>query len=114
VDLGVLTVDKAVPDSADAEKKLLFLPGQLTDGIKESDDPLIDIRDGAYALSFSRRNPRLVGLRGCAGSWANSGHANSGHRVDRNWCLVRYRSSAQESPDVWSRVGALVSFSCAA
>jgi catalase len=32
---------------------LLFLPGQLTDGIEEPDDPLIDIRDGAYALSFS-------------------------------------------------------------
>jgi hypothetical protein len=42
VDLGVLTVDKAVPDSAEAEKKLLFLPGQLTDGIEESDDPLIE------------------------------------------------------------------------
>ena len=56
VDLGVLTVDKAVPDSAEAEKKLLFLPGQLTDGIEESDDPMIDIRNGAYALSFSRRN----------------------------------------------------------
>src|SRR6516225_10630150 len=56
-ELGVLTVDKVVPDSAEAEKKLLFLPGQLTDGIEESDDPLIDIRDGAYALSFSRRNP---------------------------------------------------------
>ena len=41
----------------EAEKKLLFLPGQLTDGIEESDDPLIDIRNGAYALSFSRRNP---------------------------------------------------------
>ena len=37
-------VDKAVPDSAEAEKKLLFLPGQLTNGIEESDDPLIDIR----------------------------------------------------------------------
>jgi catalase len=55
-ELGVLTVDKVVPDSADAEKKLLFLPGQLTDGIEESDDPLIDIRDGGYAVSFSRRN----------------------------------------------------------
>ena len=57
VELGVLTIDKAVPNSAEAEKKLLFLPGQLTDGIEESDDPLIDIRNGAYALSFSRRNP---------------------------------------------------------
>jgi hypothetical protein len=54
VELGVLTIDKAVPNSAEAEKKLLFL---LTDGIEESDDPLIDIRNGAYALSFSRRNP---------------------------------------------------------
>src|SRR5215469_10318105 len=57
VELGVLTIDKAVPNSAEVEKKLLFLPGQLTDGIEESDDPLIDIRNGAYALSFSRRNP---------------------------------------------------------
>jgi catalase len=52
-----LTIDNPVPNSAEAEKKLLFLPGQLTDGIEESDDPLIDIRNGAYALSFSRRNP---------------------------------------------------------
>jgi catalase len=57
VDLGVLTIDKAVPNSAEAEKPLLFLPGQLTDGIEASDDPLIDVRDGAYAESFSRRSP---------------------------------------------------------
>lgn len=57
VELGVLTIDKVVADSAEAEKKLLFLPGGLTEGIEKSDDPLIDIRDGAYALSFSRRNP---------------------------------------------------------
>ena len=56
VELGVLTINKAVPNSAEVEKKLLFLPGQLTDGIEESDDPLIDVRNGAYALSFSRRN----------------------------------------------------------
>ena len=47
VDLGVLTIDKAVADSAAAEKSLLFLPGQLTDGIEPSDDPLIDVRDAA-------------------------------------------------------------------
>jgi catalase len=57
VELGALTIDKVAPNSADAEKKLLFLPSQLTDGIEESDDPMIDIRSGAYALSFSRRNP---------------------------------------------------------
>jgi catalase len=46
-----------VADSATAEKPLLFMPGQLTDGIEASDDPLIDVRDEAYAESFSRRNP---------------------------------------------------------
>jgi catalase len=57
VELGQLTIDRAVPDSAEAQRKLLFLPGQLTDGIEQSDDPLIDVRNGAYAESFSRRNP---------------------------------------------------------
>jgi len=56
VDLGVLTIDKAVPNSADAEKALLFLPGRVLDGIETSDDPLIDLRDQAYAVSFSRRS----------------------------------------------------------
>jgi len=56
VDLGVLTLDKAVPNSMEVEKTLLYLPSQLTDGIEISDDPMISIRDGAYALSFSRRS----------------------------------------------------------
>ena len=55
VELGTLTIDKAVPDSLAAQKKLLFLPGQLIDGIELSDDPLVGTRDGAYAVSFSRR-----------------------------------------------------------
>jgi catalase len=53
VDLGVLTIDKTVADSA-AAQKLLFLPGRLTDGIEPSDDPLIAARDGSYAVSFGR------------------------------------------------------------
>jgi catalase len=56
VDLGVLTIEKVVPDSLEAQKALLFLPGQVTDGIEVSDDPLIGTRDGAYAVSFSRRS----------------------------------------------------------
>jgi catalase len=55
--LGVLTVNKVVTNSAEVQKTLLFLPGQLIDGIEQSDDPLIDVRNGAYAISFSRRNP---------------------------------------------------------
>jgi catalase len=55
VELGALTVDKPVPDSLDAQKTLLFLPSQLTEGIETSDDPMIETRSGAYAISFSRR-----------------------------------------------------------
>ena len=57
IELGVLTIDKSVPDSLEAQKKLLFLPGNLVEGIEPSDDPLIGVRDGAYAVSFPRRNP---------------------------------------------------------
>lgn len=56
VNLGTLTVSKAVPNSAEAEKALLFMPNNLADGIEVSDDPLIDARVQAYAVSFSRRS----------------------------------------------------------
>lgn len=56
VDLGTLTLDKAVPDSLEAQKKLLFMPTQLIDGIELSDDTLPSIRAGAYAVSFGRRS----------------------------------------------------------
>jgi catalase len=56
VDLGVLTIEKVVPNSMDAQKQLFFLPGNLVDGIEKSDDPLIDTRDAAYAISYSRRS----------------------------------------------------------
>ena len=56
VDLGTITITKAVPDSATAQKALLFLPGNVPDGIDASDDPLIDARNQAYAVSFGRRS----------------------------------------------------------
>jgi catalase len=56
VDLGVLTLTKVVPDSKQAEKKLLFLPSNLTPGIELSDDPLPSIRSAAYGVSFGRRS----------------------------------------------------------
>lgn len=55
VEVGTLTITKTVPDNAAAEKALLFLPNALTDGIEVSDDPLIDARVQAYAVSFGRR-----------------------------------------------------------
>jgi catalase len=56
VDLGVLTLTKEVPDSAAAQKKLLFLPTNLTPGIELSDDPLPTVRTAAYSVSFGRRS----------------------------------------------------------
>ena len=56
VDLGVLTLNKVVPNSPEAEKKLLFLPTSLTAGIELSDDPLPSVRAAAYAVSFGRRS----------------------------------------------------------
>jgi catalase len=56
VDLGTITLTEPAPDNTAAQKALLFLPGNLTDGIEVSDDPLIDVRNQAYAVSFSRRS----------------------------------------------------------
>ena len=60
VDLGSLTIDKTLADSDALQKRLLFTPGRLTDGIEPSDDPLIAARDGSYAESFQRRSPALA------------------------------------------------------
>lgn len=56
ITLGTLTIRKVAADSDKAQKELLFLPGQVTDGIEPSDDPLIQARDDAYAVSFARRS----------------------------------------------------------
>jgi catalase len=56
VDLGVLTLTKAVPNSLEVQKKLLFLPTNLTPGIELSDDPLPSVRSAAYGVSFGRRS----------------------------------------------------------
>jgi len=55
VELGVLTLSKADADSLAAQKKLLFLPTRITDGIELSDDPLVIVRAAAYGVSFARR-----------------------------------------------------------
>jgi catalase len=57
VDLGMLIITNTLADSDALQKKLLFTPGRLTDGIEASEDPLIAARDGSYAESFKRRKP---------------------------------------------------------
>lgn len=54
VELGTLTITKAVADSEAAERKLLFVPGALVPGI-EAADPMIAARSAAYIVSLSRR-----------------------------------------------------------
>jgi catalase len=49
-------VTKVAADSEAQAKELLFMPTNLTDGIEQSDDPLIDARVQAYAVSFARRS----------------------------------------------------------
>jgi catalase len=56
VELGVLTLDRVVPDSLTVQRKLLFVPTNLTAGIELSDDPLPSVRAAAYAVSFGRRS----------------------------------------------------------
>jgi catalase len=54
IELGTITITKAVADSQAAEKKLLFVPGALVPGI-EAADPMIAARSAAYIVSLSRR-----------------------------------------------------------
>jgi len=56
VELGVLTLNKMAANSQEAEKKLLFVPTRLIEGIELSDDPLPLERAAAYAVSFDRRS----------------------------------------------------------
>ena len=57
VELGVLTLNTAVRDSAEVEKTLLFLPSQVTGrhrALRRPHDR--NAHEDAYAESFSRRN----------------------------------------------------------
>jgi catalase len=55
VNLGEIDVTRPVPDSAEAEKKMGFLPTNVVAGIEPSDDPLFAARVAAYAVSYARR-----------------------------------------------------------
>jgi catalase len=41
-------------DQASADKKILFLPGHLPDGM-EAADPMIHVRNESYPISFRHR-----------------------------------------------------------
>jgi catalase len=55
VELGVLAITGKVADSDAAQRALAFDPLHLVDGIEASDDPLLEVRSAAYAISRRRR-----------------------------------------------------------
>ena len=55
VELGTISLTAVHPDGVAFEKKTMFNPLMLADGIAPTDDPILHARPGAYAVSFSRR-----------------------------------------------------------
>lgn len=55
VELGTLSITRAVPEAKDIEKKLAYNPLILPDGIKPSSDPVLLYRPVVYAVSVGRR-----------------------------------------------------------
>jgi catalase len=54
VTLGVITIDKAVPNTPERDRALLFLPGDVPSGIGIA-DPMVEVRNAAYPVSFGER-----------------------------------------------------------
>jgi catalase len=55
VELGILSLTKPVANNDAAQRELAFDPLHLVDGIEASDDPLLEARSAAYAISRRRR-----------------------------------------------------------
>jgi catalase len=55
VEFGVIEITQTVPDSAAAERQLLFYPGGVPAGI-EAADSMIKVRSDAYSVSYKRRS----------------------------------------------------------
>lgn len=56
VELGTIAVTSRAADSPASERRLLFDPARLVDGIELSDDPLPLARSALYAIAYRRRN----------------------------------------------------------
>ncbi|MBV8469295.1 MAG: catalase family peroxidase [Pelomonas sp.] len=57
VELGTISLTKAVTDQAAEQKRILFNPVSLPAGIEPSADPVLAMRFPAYAVSFGQRAP---------------------------------------------------------
>jgi catalase len=56
VKLGRLEIADISPTSAADERRLVFDPTNLTDGIDLSDDPILRARSAAYSISYDHRS----------------------------------------------------------
>ncbi|HEY2118424.1 MAG TPA: catalase family peroxidase [Candidatus Acidoferrum sp.] len=56
VELGVITVTKRAEDSDAIQRRLVFDPANLIDGIELSNDPLPAARSAVYSIAYQRRN----------------------------------------------------------
>ena len=55
VPLGRIAIDRVEPNSTEADRSLVFMPGSLPPGI-EFADPMLTIRNASYPRSFQERN----------------------------------------------------------
>jgi catalase len=58
IEAGTISIASVIADSAGAERKLVFDPTHLTDGIELPDDPLPALRARVYSLSAKHRQQR--------------------------------------------------------
>src|SRR6266446_10198998 len=56
VELGRLEITGISQTGADDERRLVFDPTNLTDGIELSADPILLARSAAYSISYDRRS----------------------------------------------------------
>ena len=57
IELGTFTIEAIHPDIDDYERRVMFNPLALPEGIEPSDDPILMARPSAYALSYQHRAP---------------------------------------------------------
>jgi catalase len=56
LELGTIRAVKVAADSDAAQRKLIFDPVHIADGIELSDDPFPAVRSAVYSISYKRRN----------------------------------------------------------
>lgn len=54
ITLGVITIDRAVQNTPERDRALLFMPGNVPPGIGIA-DPMLAVRNAAYPVSFGER-----------------------------------------------------------